>query len=125
MASDARPPPAPGPIVQPNFLNVEEAVADVTFPISKKELIEQVGDGTVLMQGRNVDLAQLIRPLDDDYFESEDEFRETLERSYGPIDAPDEHAPAALPTGPYETWQTKNGPGDGGGPDALGLDPSP
>lgn len=122
MAGEPRRPPMPGPILQPNFLNVEEAVATVLFPISKRELIEQLGEGTVIVRGRNVDLHTLIKDLHDDRFESEDEFREALERQYGPIDAPDDHAPAALPSGPQETWQTKNGPGDGGGRSAYGLE---
>lgn len=113
---DARP-PMPGPIVQPNFLAVMEAVHSVTFPISKRELIEQVGDGTVLFQGRNVDLHELIKDIHDDYFESEEELRDALERSYGAHDA--EAEGGALPTGPRESWQARVGPGESGGPSAY------
>jgi len=87
-ASDAHP-PMPGPIVQPNLLAVMEAVSSVTFPISKRELIERVGEGTVLFGGRNVDLHDLIKEVHDDYFDNEEELREAIERHWA---LPDEEA---------------------------------
>jgi hypothetical protein len=77
-------PPAPGPIVQPNLAAIESAVRDVTFPISKRDLLDQIGEGeTVVIGGRNVDLRTLVRDLPDDFFESEDEFRSELEEQLG------------------------------------------
>ncbi len=76
---NAKPPPAPGPLMQPHHAAVEEAVQDVTFPISKRELMQQVADKTALVNGRNVDMRELVRDLNDDFFESEDEFREALD----------------------------------------------
>lgn len=84
MPGKQPPPPAPGPFVQPNLAAIEEAVRDVTFPISKRELMERIPeDETVVMEGRNVDLRTLVRDLNDDFFESEDEFRARLEDAYG------------------------------------------
>ena len=78
------PPPAPGPFVQPNLTAIEEAVRDVTFPISKRELMERIDeDETIVIEGRNVELRTLVRDLRDDFFESEDEFRTRLEEAYG------------------------------------------
>ena len=111
------PPPAPGPVVAPNFLMVEEAVGNVTFPISKRELMEMLGDGTVLFNGRNVDLHDLIRDLNDDFFESEEEFRSALEMQYGLVGGDGEVEPTPTPTGPKSTWQSGAGPGAAGGPD--------
>lgn len=119
-APDVRP-PMPGPFVQPNFLAVMEAVHSIPFPISKRELIDQIGDGTVLFQGRNVDLHELIKDLHDDYFESEEELRDALERDYAtPGDAETEGG--ALPSGPEESWRSRVGPGDSGGPSSY-LEP--
>jgi hypothetical protein len=103
-------------MVAPNFLMVEEAVGNVTFPISKRELMEMIGDGTVIFNGRNVDLHDIIRDLNDDFFESEDEFRAALEVQYAGI-LGDDGEPAALPTGPTSTWQAAMGPGAAAGPD--------
>lgn len=75
-------PPPPGDIVTPNFLAVEEALGSVTFPITKGDLLEFVGDGTALLGGRNVDLRTIILGLNDDVFEDEESFREALERRY-------------------------------------------
>jgi hypothetical protein len=73
-------PPAPGSIVQPNVSAIENALRDITFPISKKDMIDQIADeDTIVLAGRNVELRQLVRDLPDDFFESEDEFREHLE----------------------------------------------
>lgn len=111
-------PPAPGGVVTPNFLMIEEAVANVTFPISKRDLLEQIGDGTAIFNGRNVDLHDFIRDLNDDFFETEDEFRSALEVEYGGIVRHPEElddVPAALPTGPQSTWQADAGPGASGG----------
>lgn len=82
MADGSPRPPPPRGILTPNFLAVEEAVGNVTFPISKRELMDALGDNTVLLGGRNVDLHDLVRDLNDDYFESEDEFRAALEVQY-------------------------------------------
>lgn len=95
-------PPMPGPIVQPNFLSVEEAVRHVPFPISKKDLLEQIDDeASALLGGRNVDLRDIIKDLRDDFFATEDEFREALEREYGPLS--DEAEAEARPLVPGET----------------------
>jgi hypothetical protein len=113
-APDAHP-PAPGPIVTPNFLAVMEAVGEVTFPISKRELIEQIGDGTVVFLGRNRDLHDIIKDVHDDYFESEEELRSALERHYA-TSGEGETEGGVLPTGSTESWQSRVGPGDSGGP---------
>lgn len=120
-APDVRP-PLPGPIVQPNFLAVMEAMHSVSFPISKRELIDQVGDGTVVFQGRNVDLHELIKDVHDDYFESEEELRSALERSYGAHEEPEAES-GVLPSGPRESWQSRVGRGDSGGPSSY-LEPA-
>ena len=104
-------------MVTPNFLMVEEAVGNVTFPISKRELMEHLGDGTTLFNGRNVDLHDLVRDLNDDYFESEDEFRTALELQYGGLLAGEDSEPPAVATGPKSTWQSETGPGGAAGPD--------
>jgi hypothetical protein len=95
---------------------VEEAVGNVTFPISKRELMDMIGEGTVIFNGRNADLHDIIRDLNDDFFESEDEFRTALEMQYAGVLA-DESEPAALPTGPASAWQAGTGPGATAGPD--------
>lgn len=114
-------PPPPGPFVAPNFLPIEEAVAGVTFPVSKRELLEMVADGTVIFNGRNVDLQEIIADLNDDFFEDEEEFRVALENKYG---APtgEENVPGPTPTGPMSTWQSEAGPGAAAGPDEY-LEP--
>lgn len=111
-APDAHP-PIPGGIVQPNFLTVEEAVGDVTFPISKKDLLEQVGDGTTMLHGRNIDLHDLIKDLHDDFFESEEDFRAALEREYITLDEGglDYESLGVLPSGPQSSYQSRVGPG--------------
>lgn len=77
-------PPPPGDIVQPDLNAIEEALRDVTFPISKRDLLEQIGeDETIVLGGRNVDLRDLVRDLNDDFFDSEDEFRTVLENALG------------------------------------------
>lgn len=90
-------PPAPGGFVLPNVNAIEDALRTVTFPISKHELLDEIDEGeTVVMEGRNVELRELVRDLHDDVFESEDEFRTRLEDEYGhrasgeslPLDAP-------------------------------------
>ena len=96
MAHDAHP-PTPGPFVQPNFAPVMEAVGTVTFPISKRELLDQVGDDTVLLQGRNVALHDLIKDIHDDHFASESEFLDALENEYT---RPEDEADAVLPPTP-------------------------
>lgn len=78
-----RPPPPPGPFVEPNLAPIEEAVRDITFPISKRDMLEQIReDETLVLAGRNVDLHTFVKDLPDDFFESEDEFRHTVEEVY-------------------------------------------
>lgn len=102
-------PPTPGDIVTPNFLTVEEALANVTFPISKRDMMEQVADATVIFDGRNMDLHDLVRDLNDDFFDDEAELLRALEYKYGMIQ---EHAELAqTPTGAQTSWQTDAGPG--------------
>lgn len=88
-------PPLPGTFTAPNLLAIEEAVAQITFPISKRELVAEVEGKTVFFGGRNVDLQELIRDLNDDYFESEEEFHSVLQDALANRDADtgDEHAP--------------------------------
>lgn len=110
-------PPPPGPVVTPNFLAIEEAFGTITFPISKRDLLHTLLDGdespTALLQGRNVDLADVVAELSEDYFETEDDFRAALESAFGLGNAdPD---PEPLPTGPQSGWQADVGPGVSGG----------
>ena len=107
----------------PNFLAVEEAVGNITFPISKRELMDTLGDGTVLFEGKNVDLHDLVRDLNDDYFESEGEFRTALEMQYGNLLRDDADAdPMPLGTGPRSSLQSRWGPGASGAADEY-LEP--
>ena len=77
-------PPVPGPVVQPNLTAIEDMMRDITFPISRRDLIEQISEeDTVILQGRNVELRSLVRQLHDDFFETEDEFRSELETALG------------------------------------------
>lgn len=93
-------PPMPGPIVQSNFLGVEDAIRHVPFPISKRDLLEQIDEeSSALLGGRNVELRSLVKDLRDDFFDSEDEFREALEREYGPQS--DEVEGEATPLAPH------------------------
>lgn len=113
MATDRPPhPPAPGGVVTPNLSAVMEAVGNVTFPISKRELMDTLGESTVLFNGKNVDLHDLVRDLNDDYFESESEFRVALEDQYAGLLLEDlDLDPVPLPTGAQRDWQTDVGPG--------------
>jgi hypothetical protein len=78
------PPPRPGPFVRPNISVIMEALRDVTFPISKRDIMDGLSEeDTIVMGGRNVELRLLVRDLNDDHFESADEFREALELTYG------------------------------------------
>lgn len=105
-------PPAPGGVVTPNFLAVEEAVGNVTFPISKREMMETLGGSTVLFNGRNHDLHDLVRDLNDDYFDSEAEFRAALEAEYSGLLNEDAMVdPVPMPTGAQRDWQTDSGTG--------------
>lgn len=58
-------------------------MSGVTFPISKRELMLEVGEETTIFQGKNASLHDLIRDLADDYFDSEDELHDALEACYG------------------------------------------
>lgn len=111
-------PPVPGPVVQPNFLSIEEALGDITFPISKRDLLDQIQDGTAIYAGRNVDLSDIVSDLHDDFFEREEDLHAALESRFGATD--DEEAFAgATPTGAQETWQTRHGPGDAASKDSY------
>ena len=105
MAQNARP-PIPGPFVQPNYLAVMEALSTVTFPISKRELLEQVGEDTVILQGRNISLHDLIKDVHDDYFDSEEELRGAIESEYT-APGTDETEGGALHRGPKESWESR------------------
>lgn len=105
-------PPIPGPMVQPNYLPVEEALAHVTFPISKKDLLAQVGDTTVLFDGRNVDLQEMVAQLHDDFFDSEEELHAALEVAF-PVP---EDERESVPLAPGERAEAKwNAPEPAGG----------
>lgn len=79
-------PPAPGGFVTPNLSAIEEAIRPVTFPISKRDLLDQLADeDTVVLNGRNLDLRTLVKDLHDDFFDNEDEFRSALESEYGAL----------------------------------------
>lgn len=97
-------PPAPGGFVAPNVNLIEEAVRDVTFPISKRELIERIDeDRTVILNGRNVDLRTLVRDLNDDFFESDQEFRDVLLHAYSDLERAEAMDLPMPPTGFPET----------------------
>src|SRR5581483_12026172 len=107
-------PPAPGPVMTPNFLAIEEALATVTFPIGKRDLLDTLGAQdpdlvpTALVNGRNVDLADLVAEMSQDWFETEDDFRSALEQRFGLAEDPEPEPP---PTGPQSGWQADVGPG--------------
>jgi hypothetical protein len=99
MAEREPAPPAPSSLVQPNLTAIEDALRDITFPISKRDMLDQIDDEeTVVLGGRNADLRTLVRDLNDDYFETEDEFRGALEAAYG--DRGDGAEAILLPTPP-------------------------
>lgn len=101
--------------MKPNFVSIEEALARVAFPISKRDLMEQLDDSaTALYRGRNLELRTLVRDLDDDFFDSEEELHGALERQYGTQDDDEEHA-GVLPTGPTGSWQADVGKAKTGG----------
>ncbi len=76
-------PPPPGGIIEPNFDVIERAVDRFTFPISKRDMLEQIPhEETLLLDGRNVELHQVVRDLRDDFFDTADEFRDALEHEY-------------------------------------------
>lgn len=118
MTAKGHHPPVPGPFVQPNFLSIEEALGDVTFPISKRDLLDQVRDATALYAGENVDLADFISDLRDDFFESEEALHAALESRLGATDDEAIYA-GTTPTGPQESWQTREGPGDAASRDSY------
>lgn len=102
-------PPAPRRFAQPSFLAIEEALRNVPFPISKAELVAELEDETVLVAGENRDLAQIIRDLHDDFFDTEEEVHLALERSFRAAfdgEVGEETAPPA----PGAAW---NDPGQG------------
>lgn len=97
-------PPKPGRFSQPNFLGIEEALASVPFPIHKRELMQEVDGRSVLVEGQNRDLRELVRDLNDDYFDNEEELHLSLERAFKDAfngDLGDEHAPAQT----TQAWQ--------------------
>lgn len=106
----------PGRFTRPNFLGIEEAVASVTFPIGKKDLMTEVDGKTVLVQGENRDLRELVRDLNDDFFDSEEEFHVALENHFhDAFDAEfvDENAPVQASA----AWQDPAFGGDRGAAD--------
>jgi len=109
------PPPTPGPILTPNFLAVEEALGTITFPISRRDLLDVLlaedESPTALLNGRNVDLADLVAELNEDFFDTEDDFRSALETRFARGEEAD---PEPLPTGPPSGWQADVGPGVSG-----------
>lgn len=79
-------PPAPGPFVEPNLEAIEEAIRSVTFPISKRDMLDQISEeDTVVLDGRNRDLRTLVKDLPDDFFDDEAEFRRAVEETYGAL----------------------------------------
>ena len=109
-------PPPPGDILTPNFLAIEEALGNVTFPITKRDLLDQVSEGSALVGGQNVDLEDIVAKLPADYFETEEDLRSSLEEVYGLAEDPD---PEPLPSGPKSGWQADVGPGNSGDKDAY------
>ena len=107
-------PPSPGPTVQPNFAAIMEAVAGVQFPITKAELLREVGEETVIFQGSNVALHDLIKEIHDDAFESDAEFLDALSDIYATTHDGQTASTegGVLPSGPPDSWQTKVGQGD-------------
>lgn len=92
-----RAPPTPGRFTEPNFLAIEEAVARATFPISKIELMREVDGATVLVNGSNRDLRELVKDLHDDHFDNIEEFHAALEAAFSDefdTEVGDEAAPA-------------------------------
>jgi hypothetical protein len=76
-------PPAPGPFVEPNLEAIVRAVDRFTFPMSKRDMLDRIDENeTVLLNGRNVELRTLVRDLNDDFFEDEDEFRGALRTQF-------------------------------------------
>lgn len=118
-------PPVPGPTVQPNFLAIMEALASVAFPISKQELLQEIGDATVIFRGRNAELHDIIKDLHDDAFASENEFLDALTDLY--TSTLDEDPPltegGVLPSGPGDSWQAKVGRGDSASHSSM-IEPS-
>jgi hypothetical protein len=111
MATDRPHPPVPGPIVEPNLGAIEEAFKEINFPISKKDLLESTAEGaTVLVDGKNVDLRDLLLDVHDDFFDSEEELHAALERLYATLEdeAPDQaRGPISLARreGGAERWE--------------------
>lgn len=100
-------PPAPGPFVEPNLEAIEEAIRAITFPISKRDMLDQIADeDTVVLNGRNLDLRTLVKDIPDDFFDDENEFRRAVEQTYGGLldSAPDimlsDSPPAGDPDAP-------------------------
>lgn len=83
-------PPPPGPVVKPNYLTVEEALREVTFPITKRDLMVELDGATALLKGTNVDLRELVRDIPDDAFDTEDELFDAIEAAHGPTAETDE-----------------------------------
>lgn len=112
-------PPAPGPVVSPNFLAVEEALGNVTFPIGKRDLLDILAAGdsemapTALLNGRNVELADIVAEMSQDWFETEDDFHSAMEVAFA--NREEDPNPEPLPTGPQSGWQADVGPGASGG----------
>lgn len=100
-------PPTPRRFTQPNFLGIEHAVADVTFPIDKRDLMLEVDGKTVLVQGANHDLRELVKDLNDDYFDSIEEFHVALENHFRTAFDQEVSDPDA-PVQPASAWNDPN-----------------
>lgn len=100
-------PPPPGPTVRPNFLAIMEAISDITFPISKRDLLDQLGDDTVLFQGTNFSLHDLVKDIHDDQFATDAEFLDALENLYTPSEDEEPAAPerASLRAPGEDPWK--------------------
>jgi hypothetical protein len=71
------------------------------------------------VNGRNVDLLDVVAEMGQDWFETEDDFRSALEQRFGIAEDPD---PEPLPSGPQSGWQADVGPGASGGAEEY-IDP--
>lgn len=87
MAEPRHVPPAPGAFVDPNLEAIERAVDRFTFPISKRDMLESLDDSeTVVVDGRNTEVRTLVKDLNDDFFDSVEEFRDALRTHYPHFD---------------------------------------
>lgn len=73
-----------------------EGVGGAVFPISKRELLDQVGEDTVVFEGRNVALHDLIKEVHDDFFDNEEELLTALETIFVPTAEETDPRPAVV-----------------------------